>query len=186
MVALVDSYSENNQSSSFSLVQEGETNPDLVYQSFTGNGTLLQKATFYIKKESGSTGNINAVVYAHSGTFGTSSVPTGSVLATSEAVDASTIGTDYALQDFSFSGENIILLEDATKYIVGLIYDNGFPYSIQIGSDNVALNHAGNAGESFAGTPSAESGEDLCFYVYGMGETPEVGVVYPLPPFKKA
>jgi hypothetical protein len=60
-------------------------------QSFTGNGLVLNSATFRIIKNNSPTGNIYAKIYAHTGTFGTSSVPTGAALAISAAYDAATV-----------------------------------------------------------------------------------------------
>ena len=60
-----------------------------VGQSFTGNGLILNSAEFYLKKKGSPTGNAVVKIYAHSGTYGTSSVPTGSALATSDNFDVS-------------------------------------------------------------------------------------------------
>lgn len=87
-------------------------------QSFTGDGGVLADAQFKLYKTSSPTGSIYAKVYAHTGTFGTSSVPTGSPLATSDAVDVSTLGGSAAWVTFTFSGAEKITLTAATNYVV--------------------------------------------------------------------
>ena len=114
MATIVDSYSETNKSQ-----VNGFGSPTFqgYGQSFTGDGGTLNSSKFYLEKRELPTGNIVSKVYAHSGTFGTSSVPTGSALATSDNVDVSTLGL-LALVTFTFSGANKITLTNGTKYVV--------------------------------------------------------------------
>jgi hypothetical protein len=87
-------------------------------QSFTGNGTKLTSLSA-IFTGSNPTGNSYIEIYAHSGVFGTSSVPTGAVLATSDQLSESVNingGTNHWVE-FSFSGGNQITLINGTHYV---------------------------------------------------------------------
>jgi len=171
-VGVVDSYSESNQSGYIQL-----TNGSLYTsagQSFTGNGETLASCKFFIKKTGLPTGsNLYAYIYAHSGTFGTSSVPSGfSTLAYSDAFDVSTLTTSYQLTTFTFSGANQIALAGGTKYIVALSTSGwAAGKSVEVGIDDTSPSHAGNACRYNGNTEafSALSGSDVCFYVESAG-----------------
>lgn len=154
MPIIVDSYSESNVDG-FAGADE-----DFVGQSFTATDGILYSVRFYLKKNGTPTGSIFAYIYAHTGTFGTSSVPTGSALATSDAIDISTLSGTGALQEFIFSGVNKISLSNGTKYVAVVdTVDN------TAGRDQSSPSHAGNS-SGFAGSWSAYDFEDLAFYVY--------------------
>ena len=70
---IADSYSETNYDDYFS--ESNESNTSECGQSFTGDGGVLNNCKFYIKKTGSPTGNAYAKIYAHSGTFGISSIP---------------------------------------------------------------------------------------------------------------
>jgi len=65
-------------------------------QSFTtdGSGGVLSNIRWLVDKTGSPTGNATAKVYTHSGTLGTSSIPTGAALATSNTLDVTTITSD--------------------------------------------------------------------------------------------
>lgn len=157
MSSIVDSYSESNQVSDTSSV---------VGQSFTGDGSTLDKAVFYLKKSGSPTGSIVAKIYAHSGTFGSTGVPSGSALATSDSVDPAALSTSFALVDFTFSGANKITLTAATKYFVTFEHSLSFPNYVLIGRDTTSPSHAGNYVFKTASW-NYDAANDLCFYVYG-------------------
>ena len=75
----------------------------------------LTRAAFWLKKVGAPTGNITAKLYAHTGTYGVSSLP-GTLLATSNSVDVSTLPTSVGRVDFYFSGT--YSLAAGTPYIV--------------------------------------------------------------------
>jgi len=50
------------------------------------------------------TGTLVATLYAHSGTYGSTGVPTGSALATSASIKCKLNRTSYALVTFTFDG----------------------------------------------------------------------------------
>ena len=119
-------------------------------QSFTGNGATIGSVMFQLKKVASPTGNAVAKIYAHSGTFGSSSVPTGTALATSDNFDVATLTTSLALSTLTFSGGNQITLTNGTNYVVTLEYSGGDSNNyIQLTRDTSSPTHAGNNSELF-------------------------------------
>jgi hypothetical protein len=171
MATLIDSYSESNASSSgSSYLGTREWNG----QSFSNaNSANLTSCKFYISKSGSPTGNIYAELYAHTGTYGSTGTPTGSPLATSDAVDVSTLGKFPALQTFTFSGANQYGMVAGTKYVIVLKCGVGDASNYVIVSKDASFpTHGGNRSVSSDGTLwAAGSGQDICFYVYGTGAT---------------
>lgn len=168
MATIVDSYSESNRSSDYSVsLGLGCAGAG---QSFTGDGGTLNSAKFFLKKVNSPTGNAYAKIYAHTNTFGSNGVPTGSALATSDAVDVSGISTTQSLVTFTFSGENKITLDNETNYVVMLEYNVNDPDNwIYVGKDSTSPTHSGNAVGWFnfgSYYYEANSSWDVCFYVY--------------------
>jgi hypothetical protein len=155
-------YSETNQDATTSL-------NNTVFgagQSFVGNGSALISARFFLKKASSPTGQAFAKVYAHTGSFGTASVPTGAALATSLPLDVSTLTTSYALIDFKFTGANQITLTNATNYVVTIEYADGtVGNTLDVGRDGSAPTASGNFATFSSAIWTAVSGSDMCFYV---------------------
>ena len=88
-------------------------------QSFTGNGGALSRASFHFYRIGNVAGNVTAALYAHSGTFGTSSIGTGAALATStNAIAVSSIGFTQSWYDFTFDGT--VTLVNGTRYVIML------------------------------------------------------------------
>lgn len=162
-MAVIDSYSESNYSADFTFSDDG----DLSGQSFTGNGSNLGSVQFYLKNNASAVGNIRAEIYAHSGTFGTNGVPTGSPLAVSDNVAASSIGSTYELVSFQFTGANQIQLVNGTKYFAVYTSDDvmNFPNILFVGFDNTSPSHAGNRAFNTTGSWSSQSSVDVIFYV---------------------
>lgn len=130
----------------------------------------ITSARFYLAKDNNPTGNATAVLYAHSGVYGTSSVPTGGALATSEPFDVSTLGDPGQFwETFTFNSSQQYIMDPDTYYVIVL---QG-PTSGQIdhvdhlivGYDNTP-DHDGNRVGFLNGNWIAEN-DDLAFYVYG-------------------
>jgi hypothetical protein len=117
---LADSYAETNADSNFGT--HNVVGP-AVSQSFLGNGGKLSRVDWYLSRLGSPTGTLTAVLYAHTGTFGSSSKPTGSPLATSMTGRAAgSVGTGSgAWYNFDFDGTFTLV--------------NGTPYCITIGDD---------------------------------------------------
>jgi hypothetical protein len=160
---IVDHYHESNHANGAYIL--GGTGPSHVGQSFTGDGGNLSTCKFYLVKSAfnSPTGNVYAYVYAHTGTFGTSSLPTGSALATSGAVDVSTLSTDISLVTFTFSGDDKITLTNGTKYVVTVGY--GGEVSVNVGIDFSSPTHGGNI-VYYQGGEWLYDIDDAIFYVY--------------------
>lgn len=165
--AVDDSYSESNQDAQQNA---GSDTIQGRMQSFTSNGGVLDHARFYLKKTNSPTGNATAKIYAHSGTYGTSSVPTGAALATSDNFDVSTLTDSLALTTFSFSGGNRITLEAGTQYVVTFEYAGGTSTNLVLwGFDNSSPSHGGNQGSLSSSVWTPVSSQDGVFYVYTKG-----------------
>lgn len=169
----IASYSESNYDGSATLLGSGVSTA--IGESFQNTyGITLNSAKFYLTNSGVGSGNVYAKVYAHSGTFGTSSVPTGAALATSDAVAATSIAAGPALVTFSFSGANRITLSPSTYYIVTVESTaGGSPYFFGVGDDSTSPTFPGNSCR-YGGTWNAYAGTDCCFYIYGTATTATV------------
>jgi hypothetical protein len=143
-----------------------------------GNGTITGQAQSFsngavagyvtrvfanLKVTGAPTGNIVAKIYAHSGTFGSSSVPTGGALATSVDVDVAKLSTSYASVEFGFDTQT--KLSASTNYVVAFEYSggNGSNY-VQVQGLATTGTHAGNRSEN-TGSWAASATDDLNFQV---------------------
>ena len=166
MSTIIDSYSESNSNANV-VIREGVQLS--IGQSFTANNSVLSSCKFYLQKTGSPTGNATATIYAHSGTYGTDSIPTGSALATSENIDVSTFPISNQLIEFTFTGENKITLTNETYYIVTVNYSGGDSSNcIYLGEDTSSPTSSGNYCQyttelGWVGVGSFAA----CFYVYG-------------------
>lgn len=174
MADLIDSYSEANYDENVNLTDH-HPSPDAWSaggQSFTGQAKKLTSVKFYVGKSGSPTGYSRAVLYAHSGTFGTSSVPTGEALATSDDFDVSTLGV-MALVTFTFTGAQQYVMSADTYYCI--IYENPAENGSTIDGSNYVIfaqdgsspTHGGNRIVYASGNYYPESSRDSPFYVYG-------------------
>jgi len=140
--AIIDSYAFSNFSANIYFYDT----PDIaIGQSFTAssNGTL-KSIVLKLRKTGLPTGNAVVRIYAHSGTFGTTSIPTGTALASSDNLDVSTLTTTETETTINFSGANQISLESGINYCFALEYTNDFLTSIAISADSTSPTHSGN------------------------------------------
>ena len=143
------------------------TSKTIAGESFTATAGSLDSCVFYLKKAGTPTGNIVAKLYAHTGSFGTTGTPTGSVLATSDNVSIASLTTSYALTTFTFTGAQKYLLTNAVNYFITVEYTDGnASNSLTVGADSSAPTHAGNG--AIYTTSWAASAADVCFYVYSI------------------
>lgn len=162
MPTLIDSYSESNYSASIQLYDNSVTRAGQSFQN--ANSIVLSSCKFYLQKGGSASGDVIAEIYAHSGTFGSNSVPTGSPLATSDAIAATSLPASFGLVEFTFSGANKITLSASTYYVVIVKYLG--PSSISIGRDSSSPAHAGNQ-TTYYFSWNYNASYDICFYVYG-------------------
>lgn len=150
-----------------------------VSQSFTGDGSIISAAIFSIDKTGSPVGDIRAKVYAHSGTYGTDSLPTGTALATSDPFPAASLTGSFAPISFAFSGVNKILLEAGVYYclVVEFTYVSGGGGAfVNVGADVSSPTHSGNFAYYY--DPGAHppggwntTAFDLCFQIWTVSTT---------------
>jgi len=142
-------------------------------QSFTTTGSSLKitSAKFYMKIYSGApVANVAAVLYAHTGTYGSSSLPTGSILATSATYDTTALTSSYQLIEFTFSGAQQYVMDASTYYCIAVQALSATTLDgsnvIAVGSTTTYATHGGNA-FNYENNWYASSGTDVFFFVYG-------------------
>ena len=164
---LEDSYAFTNQNDESLTL---DNNNSIVAQAFqtSANAGYLTRARFYMRRVGNPGGLCNAKLWAHSGTYGTSSIGTGAALATSGAAFvAFSVMATYVLWDFTFNGT--YLLSDSTYYVIGIEYSGGTATDyLMIGADNSTPSHGGNACY-YSTAWNADSTRDLCFEVMSDG-----------------
>lgn len=177
-MAVIDSYSETNADEYWGIDSSEAT---AFGQSFTGNGSVLSSAQFYLKKQGSPTGNMTAYLYAHSGTYGTNSIATGSPLDTSATIDISTLTTSAQLITFTFSGSYTVV--NTTKYCILVEYTGGNSSNkLLIGVDVSSPSHGGNLVLYWGGW-DYDGATDVCFYVNG--NISGASYTSPLPSFRQ-
>jgi len=138
-------------------------------QSFVPTQSVyLSRVELKIGKTNSPSGNVYVKIYAHSGSYGSSSLPTGSPLATSTAINASTFSSTTTVTSFYFTGANQILLNAGTAYVFVLESAAGDASNyVKVEGDYITHSYGGNAGVYAGSSWSALSTIDLCFYIYG-------------------
>lgn len=137
-------------------------------QSFTvpshGLNKYLVRCEFDLKIGLGTpTGNMTAEIYAHSGSYGTTSVPTGGALATSKGVPCSKLTGSY--QTFNFEFQTPELLTAGSNYVIVIRHADG-DASNYVQVDGAASGaHSGNLSTD-TGSWAATGAADLKITVY--------------------
>jgi hypothetical protein len=141
---------------------------EYVGQSFMAHYTgVLKDVRLLLLKLNNPTGNATVSIYAHSGTYGQSSIPTGSPLAVSDVFDVSSLTASPTLTTIPFSGVNKITLNEDQYYCLVVDYHggNGLNQFIVCCVDSDI--HSGNmiwAGGDQNWQPVTTN--DIVFYVY--------------------
>ena len=162
---------EDSSADTASDIQLGNATVTGVGQSFSvgANAVMPIRARFQLKKLGLPTGAITCNVYTHSGTFGTSSIPTGATLIATATFEAADLTTAYQEIEFEFPVSPVIELSASTNYVVSL------EKAVGDGSNHVLIDgdttgtHAGNRSTE-VGTWSADAAEDIAFEFYGSME----------------
>jgi len=136
-------------------------------QSFANgaNAQFVTRVRFRMKKTGSPTGNITAKVYAHSGTLGTSSIPTGGALATSDTLDAATLTTAYIEYELRFSTPYKMAATTNFTVSVERAVIDGSNY-VQIQGLAASGTHAGNRSQLVGATWTPTAADDLFFKIY--------------------
>ena len=175
--SLADSYPASNAEGAGSALYA--TAPSWA-QSFLANGGTLTRAGFFLSKVGAPNGTVTAALYAHTGTFGTTGLPTGSPLTTSTTTITSTsVGTTAAWYYFDFDGT--VTLTNATPYCIAVTTTNTQTTtadSLRAARNTSAPAHAGT-GTTFSGGSWSNQFLDLVFEVYAKAVTTG-NVAYPV------
>ena len=159
---MADYYGTSNQSSQYNLYTGSNTK---VCQSFTGNAGILKSIQVLMKLVGTlpALSAVNASLYLHSGTYGTSSVPGTYLFTFDDTLYANAFSTSFALKQFNYSAG--YTLSEGTKYVlvISIGYTGDSSNYAAIGADNTSPSHSGNAGY-FTGSWVADNTQDLCFY----------------------
>lgn len=99
-----------------------------------GTNRRLTSVEFTLQKGSTWTGTLQAEVYAHSGTYGESSVPTGDALAVSTILTEQDLTVTSTATVFPFIGSNQIMLPPATTYVfvLKILTSNGVSPAVTV------------------------------------------------------
>jgi hypothetical protein len=160
---LVDSYSESNQDG-LQNMWSGST--ERTAQRTQPGAGVLVKARWYLRKTGSPPESVIAKLYASDA--GSPPKPTGSPLATSETIAASSLGTSFALFDFDFTDE--YAMADATWYFISVEYPYGSGANrITVGKDISSPTHNGSIATYTSSVWVGDAGVDACFYLYHGG-----------------
>lgn len=135
-------------------------------QSFLNgsNAVLVTRVFAGLKIVGAPTGNLVAKIYTHSGTYGTSSVPTSTALATSVNIDVSKLTTAYQTVEIGFNTQT--LLTATTNYCVSFEYAGGDASNyVHVKGLAATGTHGGNRSQN-TGTWAATATDDLNFDVH--------------------
>jgi|GEM_PF-1328707 len=102
-------------------------------QGFTGDGTKIVEACFYLFYDSFYFDNtkIRAAIYAHNGTWGSNGTPTGHPLAVSNSYFVNAVASSSGgWAKFAFSGGNQFQTVAGQKYFVVLEFDENYPIPV--------------------------------------------------------
>jgi hypothetical protein len=163
-----DKFDQTNTIDEYYELGDNDTNHSLsgtygqVGQSVTGDGQKLKTVVVQLKKSASPTGDIKVELYAHSGTFGTSSIPTGSVLATSTTYASADLTASY--HEYSFNFATPYTLANGTKYVIVVDFTGGGGADVvHVGVDGSSPTHGGNFCENLSGTYTPNSAKDVLF-----------------------
>ncbi len=148
-----------------------DTNCDasqLVGQAFqVQNTSTLDHATIRMKTNGTPTGNFHLLIYAMSGAYGSTAVPTGSILATSDNISAGSLTGTYATATVNFSGANRIAMTVGQNYVLTCDYANtSWPNAILF--ENKTPSFAGGNQSYFSGSWAYLSAYDMAFQLWGV------------------
>jgi hypothetical protein len=147
-------------------------------QSFTGIAGAFSKVTFTLKASGSPTGNITASLFADDGgTFGTTGKPTGTALATSGTISASTINTGVDTP-YTFTFSTPYAMTAGTVYWVAIEYSSGSSSNkigvvVDISSPTAPGRCAYYNGTTWAFTTydsvgTSGASDDMCYVMYAL------------------
>lgn len=163
----LDEYAVANYAAQYIIF--GGSNPQAAAQAFRLDENVAVKSVqFYLRRDQSPGGNLTAKIFVATGTLGSTAVPTGAALGTSDAVAANSVSTTGELVTFTFPG--LVELMANTTYCVSVEASSGdASNTIEVRIDNISSTHEGNAStQAPDGTWSAAGGHDLIFVLTGV------------------
>lgn len=165
---------------SSTVASPSDTNCDssqLMGQSFqVQNDATLDSLIIDIKKVGTISGSFQFEIYAISGTYGSTSIPTGSVLATSDSVSTAGITTSYVTTTINFSGANRIAMTAGQQYALVCNYSaTAYPNSLLFKNKTPSF-HGGNQSYKAAGVWYSLAAYDVVFDLEGVASVVNVTV----------
>jgi len=176
-ISILDAYSESNYAGSQYSVSSGGNKG--VGQSFIGNGQRISSASFYLRKSNTPTGNAVAKVYAHTGTFHTDGIPTGSALATSDNFWVGGLTSLFQIKNLTFSGANNIVLANGTYYVLTIEFSGGGGINtLDVAADTTSPTCIGNGSYQNSSSVWIGGAVGIIFYLYSASEPLSAGTYY--------
>jgi hypothetical protein len=131
-------------------------------------GSKLKEVSFWMAKTGTPTSTLTAKLYAHSGTFGTSSIPTGAALATSDPISASVVSTTQGWIKFTFSGAQQYTMADNTDYVIAVEISGATSNSTNFVAvySNASNTYPGNWASWSGSAWTATATTDIAFKLY--------------------
>ena len=172
-VVLADTYPSSNYANSGAISSTIPRNG----QSFLGNGAKLTRVGFWMNKSGTPDGTVVAHLYAHSGTFGTSGLPSTLLASSTTLLQSVDLPTTAGWVYFDFDGT--VTLTNGTPYCIAAATTCTVSNAVLMGIDNSTPTHAGGY-VWFDTSWHVVAGQDLLFEAYTEG-TPPPAVPYDSP-----
>lgn len=132
------------------------------------NSATLDSLIIDMKTNGTPTGSFNFQIYAITGTYGSTAIPTGSPLATSDTITVASLTSSYATYTVTFSGANRISIISGGQYAVACNYTNTpYPNAIFLKIKTPSF-YGGNSAYKATGTWNAFATHDLLFDLQGV------------------
>ena len=147
---------------------EPSVGTEAIAQSFevSSGNYVLDSCKFKLYKEADDGGNVYVEVYEHTGTFGSTSKPTGTALATSDTINISDLSSSASWVKFSFTGANRITLEGG-YYCLAIHCSTGGTDYITCQIDSASTTDPGNfSATSNGSTWTTTSSWDILFEIF--------------------
>lgn len=133
------------------------------------NSCTLNSLIIDMKTNGTPSGSFQFLIYAITGTYGSTSVPTGSILATSNTVLVSSLTATYATYTTYFTGVNAVAMTAGQQYAIVCNYNTtAYPNAIFFKNKTPSF-HPGNMAYFAASAWNALGTYDIIFDLEGSG-----------------
>lgn len=158
-----DVYGEENIDSTVSVPGGGR-----IGQSFTSSGGTVFDVMFYLSGYAADGGDMHVELYEHTGTYGTTGVPSGTPLAVSSSYVVLPVMEGW----IEFPMPPGVRLTPGNRYVAVLVFESDPSYSVFIGIDGSAPTHPGNLSYFDGATWVASPDRDAAFSINSITDTP--------------